>query len=307
MIEAGSDRKWLPLYEALASEVRLSIVDLLATQTMNVKDIAAAIGLSSAIVTMHIRKLESAGLVETKMVRKDGGTHKMCMLAEHSIKIELPRKTNSTVKCHETAIPIGHYSDCEVHPTCGIASKEKMIGQFDDPRYFMESQRMNAGVLWFGHGYLEYRIPNYLLPGERPTAVEITLELGSEAPGFKEQWPSDISFELNGKLLGTWTSPGDYGMQRGRFSPDWWPRFINQHGLLKVISLQETGTYVDGQKLSDIGIGDIELERNLWSLRIGVKADAVHRGGMSLYGNGFGNYSQDIMFKVYYEPAQAPK
>jgi predicted transcriptional regulator len=301
MIEAGTDRKWLPLYEALASDVRLSIVELLAEQSMNVKDIAIALGLSSAIVTMHVRKLETAGLVETKMVRKDGGTHKMCTLAQQSINIQLPRKTDNSLKYHETFVPIGHYSECEVHPTCGIATAVRMIGQFDDPRYFMEPQRMHAGILWFGHGYLDYKLPNYLLPGQRPRMVEITLELGSEAPGFREHWPSDISFELNGKPLGIWTSPGDYGSQRGRYSPDWWPEFVNQYGLLKLISVQEDGTFIDGQKISDCTIGNIELDRNLWSFRIGVKADAVHRGGLTLYGNGFGNYSQDIKFKVYYD------
>ncbi|MDQ6419968.1 ArsR family transcriptional regulator [Paenibacillus sp. LHD-117] len=301
MIQANTDARWLPLYEALASEVRLAILELLAGGALNVKDIAAALGLSSAIVTMHIRKLEAAGLLHTRMVRKDGGTHKMCELAEQSIKIELPHKRDQAMQSHETIIPIGHYTEFDVHPTCGIATRESIIGQFDDPRYFLEPDRMNAGVLWFGYGFVEYKVPNYLLSSQQPNALEIMLEIGSEAPGVNENWPSDISFQLNGSEIGTWTSPGDYGEKRGKFSPSWWPDWVNQYGLLKLIRVQEDGTYIDGQRMSDVGLRDIALDRNLWMLRIGVKKEAKHAGGITLYGSGFGNYNQDIVFKVYYE------
>ncbi|HTG69608.1 MAG TPA: ArsR family transcriptional regulator, partial [Candidatus Udaeobacter sp.] len=222
MIHANTDEAWLPLYEALASPVRLSIINLLASNMMNVKELAEAIGLSSAIVTMHVRKLEKAGIVQTKMVRKQGGTHKICTLAERSIAIELPHPTPDVKKVHDVSVPVGHYTQFEVFPTCGIATVDKLIGQFDDPRFFLEPERMNAGILWFGKGYVEYKVPNYLLSGQRPVALEITLELGSEAPGVNENWPSDIDFSLNGMDIGMWTSPGDYGEVRGRFSPAWW-------------------------------------------------------------------------------------
>ncbi|MHA6483189.1 ArsR/SmtB family transcription factor [Paenibacillus sp. strain BS8-2] len=300
MIQANTDAKWLPLYEALASEVRLAILNMLAHDNMNVKDIATQLGLSSAIVTMHIRKLETAGLLHSRMVRKDGGTHKMCELSEQSIHIELPFKSEAVMKYHETLIPVGHYSEYEVHPTCGIATREHYIGQFDDPRYFLEPERMNAGILWFGHGYVEYKLPNYLVVTQQPEAIEIMLELGSEAPGVNENWPSDIYFQLNGCELGIWTSPGDYGKQRGKFTPGWWPETVNQYGLLKLIRIQEDGTYIDGQRLSDTTLKDISLQRNQWSLRIGVDQEARHVGGVTLYGSGFGNYNQDIVFRVYY-------
>ncbi|MUT64390.1 transcriptional regulator [Paenibacillus sp. NEAU-GSW1] len=301
MIKANTDIAWLPLYEALASSVRLSIIDLLAVNPMNVKELAEALGLSSAIVTMHIRKLEKAGIIQTKMVRKQGGTHKICTLSEHEIQIDIPHPAQGAVKMHETSIPVGHYTEYEVYPTCGIASREKMIGQFDDPRFFLEPERMNAGILWFGKGYVEYKIPNYLLPGQRPSALELVMEIGSEAPGVNENWPSDIEFSLNGVSIGIWTSPGDYGDERGKFSPAWWRLDVNQYGLLKVIRVQEDGTFIDGQKVSDVSIDDIELDRNHWTFRLAVNEDAEHVGGLTLYGKGFGNYNQDMIFRVYYE------
>ena len=50
----------LPVYEALASEVRLSILKLLGEKPMNVKELAKALNLSSAIMTKHVKKLEVA-------------------------------------------------------------------------------------------------------------------------------------------------------------------------------------------------------------------------------------------------------
>lgn len=301
MLEANIELKWLPLYEALASEVRLKMISLLSEQSMNVKQLASALELSSAIVTMHVKKLEKAGLVTTQMVRKEGGTHKMCTLAQTRISIDLPVKIPHASKSHEVLIPIGHYSEFEVHPTCGLSTPDRVIGQFDDPRYFYTSERMNAGILWLGYGFLEYKLPNYLLQTQKVTAIEITLELGSEAPGYNENWPSDIFFKVNGTEIGVWTSPGDYGAERGRFSPAWWGDPVNQYGLLKVIRVDNTGTWVDGQKLSDIVLSDISIDRHVWTLCIGVHEDAEHVGGLTLFGKGFGNYSRDISFKTFYE------
>ena len=48
---------------------------------------------------------------------------------------------------------------------------------------------------------------------------------------------SDITFSLNGVILGTWTSPGDYGDRRGKYNPSWWFPFLNQYGLLKKLTI----------------------------------------------------------------------
>ena len=47
--------------------------------------------------------------------------------------------------------------------------------------------------------------------------------------------------------------------------------------------------------------GKVELEEQEYiSVRIGVKEDAVHKGGMNLFGNGFGDYPQDIVMKMWF-------
>lgn len=301
MIRANTDRKWLPLYEALASEVRLRILELLAEKSMNLKEIAERLELSSAILTMHVRKLELAGLIDTKMIRKQGGTHKICSLAETGVEISLPQVGATERLFYEQHIPVGHYTSFEVFPTCGLATREKLVGQFDDPRYFLDPDRVNAAILWFGKGYVEYKMPNYLLPSQEPEELEISLELASEAPGANDQWPSDIRFYLNDVRLGEWTSPGDYGAHtRGRFTPEWWTIDLNQYGLWKVLRVNRSGTYMDGQKISDVTISDLLLDKHFWTFRFAVEEDATHVGGLTLYGSGFGNYNQDIQIRVYY-------
>jgi len=301
MIKANTERKWLPLYEALASEVRLRILELLAEKPMNLKEIAERLELSSAIVTMHVRKLEAGGLIATKMVRKQGGTHKICSLAETAVEISLPSRETDDRLYYEQTIPVGHYTSFQVYPTCGLATREKLVGQYDDPRYFLDPERVNAAILWFGRGYVEYKTPNYILPSQQPDELEISFEIASEAPGANDHWPSDIRFYLNDVILGEWTSPGDYGGNaRGRFTPEWWSRGVNQYGLRKVLRINREGAFMDGQRISDVTTGELRLERNFWTLRFSVEEDATHVGGLTLYGAGFGNYDQDIQFRVYY-------
>ncbi|EFM08649.1 transcriptional regulator, ArsR family [Paenibacillus curdlanolyticus YK9] len=302
MIKASADTKHLPLFEALASEVRLNILKLLAIKPMNNKDIAEQLHLSGAIVTMHIRKLQQAGLVHSEMVRINSGTHKLNSLAATSIEIALPQLEENMRAMHEVSVPIGHYTAFEVHPTCGLATTSQFIGHFDDPRYFLSPERMHAHILWFGKGYIEYKIPNYLLPSQQLTEIEISMELSSEAPGINPNWPSDIRFELNHTSLGYWTSPGDSGSGRGSLTPEWWPDNINQYGFLKVLRINEEGTFIDGLKISDNGIQALVLERNQWTFRIAVDEDAAHVGGLTLFGKDFGNYNQDIVFRTYYTP-----
>jgi predicted transcriptional regulator len=300
MLKVSTEAGWLPLFESLASEVRLRIIRLLAEQSMNNKELAAQLGLSGAIVSMHVRKLQQAGIIKSEMVRRDGGTHKINTLAVENIEITLPGKKSNVRLFHEVSVPIGHYTQFDIHPTCGLASVDKIIGQYDDPRYFHDPERMYANILWFGKGFVEYKIPNYLLSYQQIDEIEISLEIGSEAPGVNGDWPSDISFFLNGTELGYWTSPGDSGNGRGTYTPEWWREDINQYGYMKIIQIRKNGTFLDGQKMSEVGLNELVVERNQWTLRLAVKDEAVHVGGLTLYGMGFGNYNQDIVFRTYY-------
>lgn len=56
----------LEFFKALADEKRLQIVGLLARQDYSVEELAAILGLSSATVSHHLRRLVDAGLAEAK-------------------------------------------------------------------------------------------------------------------------------------------------------------------------------------------------------------------------------------------------
>lgn len=293
--------KWLPVYEALSSNVRIKIINLLAVNPLNIKQLADQLQLSSAIITMHVKKLEAAQIIRCERKSLNGAVQKLCYLVMDSIEIDFPLKAGKTRSFHEFALPIGHYSDFVVTPTCGIATPEKVIGQFDDPRYFLDPERVNAGILWFTEGFVEYKIPNFLLSAQQPEELEISMELGSEAPGVNNNWPSDITFFLNEQKLGQWTSPGDFGINRGKFTPGWWSLHVGQYGLYKAIRITDEGTYIDGIKVSDVNLSSLDIRQKYWSFKIAVLPDSLNVGGVTLFGKGFGNYSRDIMFKLYFK------
>ncbi|MDQ0901951.1 MULTISPECIES: transcriptional regulator [unclassified Paenibacillus] len=297
----STDSESLRVYEALASEVRLQIIDLLYTKEMHIKELASVLYLSSAIVSTHVTKLQRAGLVSYKMKRVNGGTYKYCSLSTEYLQIKLSRSSMLKRKFVEVAMPVGQYTDFAASPTCGIATTEKMIGYYDNPTYFLDPERVHAGILWFARGFVEYKLPNYLFKDQIVQEIEISMEIGSEAPNINENWPSDIRFTINDKLLGMWTSPGDFGRMRGRFSPDWWHSDVNQYGLMKVLRINANGTFIDGQQISDVTIKDVQWDSTQWTLRISAEDSARGRGGLTLFGRGFGNYDQDIVIRSYYE------
>ncbi|MBR1623595.1 MAG: transcriptional regulator, partial [Pseudobutyrivibrio sp.] len=186
------------------------------------------------------------------------------------------------------------------------ANNTSVIGEIDDQRYFSHPDHFNADILWFTKGYVEYSLPNLIPSNNKITQISISFEISSEAPGIDNNWPSDITFSLNGKTLGMWTSPGDFGGDiLGMFTPDWWPPNWNQYGLLKLLVVNKHGTFIDGLQISDITINDLNLNNGSpLDFRIAVEDDTEHIGGVTLFGKTFGNYGQDIRVSLNYSPIE---
>lgn len=292
--------KQLPFLECFSSETRIRIIEMLNERPMNIKEMAAALNLSSAIVTKHVQKMEEAGIIASDNRSGVRGMQKVCSLKLDQAVLQLRTDRERETRQYEISIPVGQYYAAQVKPTCGLASVERIIGLVDDPRYFADPAHVQAGLLWFGSGFVKYRVPNYLLGNQAPRSVEVSLEICSEAPNFNETWPSDISFSLNGIPLGTWTCPGDFGSKRGVFTPDWWKS--TQYGLMKSIAVRQDGTYLDGVKLSGVTVRDLGLTPGPEiELTIACEEQAAHCGGVTLFGAGFGNYNQDIRVVVGFE------
>lgn len=294
----------IAFFGALASDVRLQIIQLLSKEELNIKELAEKIGVSSPIMLKHIQILENAGIVTSRMVKRNGTTNRLCTLvfAEYRFMIETRRLDLPSVQSF--SIPVGQYADIRGTATCGLATENDVIGFKDDPRVFWEPERINAQLLWFTQGYVEYRVPNYLPVDRILTELELTAEIASEAPDYADDWPSDISFYINGVKLFSWTSPGDYGVKRGVLTPEWWPS--NQYGLLKTVRVTQEGTFLDDVKMSDVTAEQILMQSTdgYWSIRFEIPEDAEHVGGISLFGQKFGNHAQDILFRVFFQNQQ---
>ena len=287
--------------KALSSKLRVEILQYLAAYPgTGMMELADFFQVSRAAITQNIRQLNEAGLVEFGQSADDSGARKSCYLTEQQFMLNLGRQFQKQ-KIYSTEIPIGQFINYEVMPTCGIATTEKLIGHVDEPAFFADPQRVEAGILWFGAGYVEYRLPNYLKKGQQVEELQFSMELSSEAPGVAENWPSDLAFSFNDIQLGNWTSPGDYGDVHGRFTPNWWIPNWNQYGLLKLLCINKSGTYVDGLMVSPVRIEDLDInEKKEFLFRIAAPAEALNAGGCTIFGRGFGNYNQGIKFNVIY-------
>lgn len=73
---------------------------------------------------------------------------------------------------------------------------------------------------------------------------------------------------------------------------------MNQYGLLKTIRIDGSGTYMDGEWMSDITLRDVKLGESFWTLRFTVDEESPNVGGLTIYGAGFGNHDQDIVIRV---------
>ncbi|WNS46758.1 winged helix-turn-helix transcriptional regulator [Paenibacillus sp. MMS20-IR301] len=290
----------IDIFKALSSEIRIQILELLATnQALNLNEIAKKLNLSNGAITMHIKKLEESGLIEINTSVGKHGIQKVCYLNKDKLMVDLRSKDVDNL--YEVEIQVGHYSNYQAVPTCGLATKDSIIGDFDEPRYFADPQRIDSEIIWMAEGFLEYRIPNYLKANQTFREIQFSMEIGSEAPGFSDNYPSDLYFYVNGIEIGSWTSPGDFGDARGTFNPDWWPPHLNQYGMLKLIRINNEGSFIDGCRISDITLDDIKLDyKSELTFRIAVTDKPFNKRGLTIYGKHFGNYSQDLLARVLY-------
>ncbi len=291
------------VFKALSTPARLRIMELIyENNNLSLNDLAEALGLTNSAISLHVGKLEEAGLVLIKTTSGKRGIRKVVHPVHEKLIVDLAPQSPQ-LPCYKDDIAIGHYSTIDAHPTCGLASPSIIIGELDNPKMFSYPERFSAGILWIGWGSVTYNLPNRLHAGQRLTELQISFEISSECPEVNEDYPSDIYFQINGAPLGKWISPGDYGARKGLLSPVWWPDLLNQYGLLKTLIINHEGTFIDGTlMISPVTIDDLKIDYNSSiNLTISCPKDTPNCGGFTLFGQHFGDYSQDICVKAYYE------
>jgi predicted transcriptional regulator len=295
---------FLSYTKALGSEVRVNILELLNQGNLNVNEIAQRLSIPASTAALNIKVLEDAGLILTELQPGErGAMMKVCSRRYDVVSLALASGEPSIDAVHSIYLnmPIGHYSDCRIVPTCGILNERGAIDVDDDPRSFYHPSRTTAQLIWFYKGYVEYRFSNAVLRNATPQLLEVSLELCSEAPFYRNDWPSDITVWVNGIEIDTYTSPGDFGGRRGKFTPSWWSDVSTQYGLLKSWRIDGTGSFLDSQRRSNVTLKDVELDaKDFISVRIGIKDDARNVGGINIFGEMFGDFQQNIVMRLDY-------
>ncbi|SHO44930.1 ArsR/SmtB family transcription factor [Anaerocolumna xylanovorans] len=295
-LDLDDKKRMAQVAKALSAEIRIEILRLLCGNSYNINEIAEQLKLPQSSAATHVKLLEEAGLIETELMPAIRGSMKICKRAITSVEFLV--KTDLEEDAKFIHMPIGNFVDYYVEPTCGIVSERGYIDEEDEPRCFYNPARTQAKLLWFGKGYVEYRFSNHLLTNRQLKSMEISMELCSEDHEYNMDYPSDITLWINGIEAGTWTCPGDFGGRRGKLNPSWWPDKNTQYGILKTWKLTREETFIDELPVSPLTLEAYHLEANAFiSVKLGIKEDAKHAGGVNLFGSGFGDYQQDIRMK----------
>ena len=151
MLEVGIHEpdKLVQVAHALSTRSRVDMLRLLNTRSMNIIELAEALQLPVSTVANNVKVLEAAGLINTELLPAVRGAMKVCSRNYDDIQISLNssiRTSKDGMKYYEVEMPIGHYSDCEVHPTCGMASSEGMLVREDEPASFYHPKHVAAQI-----------------------------------------------------------------------------------------------------------------------------------------------------------------
>lgn len=287
------------LGKALASPVRLEMLQLLYDKSLIIGEIAKKMNLPASSAAFHAKILEKAGLIRMEEQPGTRGTTKLCTRKVDYLHVGLVRKKAVVTEIVSIEMPVGAFTGCKVKPTCGLWSLNGVVGNEDMEQCFYYPEKSKAGILWTSAGYVEYKFPNEVPKKKTPQKICFSAEICSEAPGYREDWKSDITVWINEKECGTWTSPGDFGAKRGRLNSSIWPDGSSQYGLWTTWEVDKNGCYVNGEKVANRTIDELDLMSNVFvKVRIGNKNDATYVGGFNLFGKDWGDYRQDLVMTI---------
>jgi predicted transcriptional regulator len=302
IINSSRDAKVL---QALSSVIRIRILELLQNQELNVTEISKRLAIPQSTAATSILTLEEAGLINSHSANGVKGGQKICGARYKEFLISfnspsLPVNHNMI----EVEMPVGLFTSHNVSAPCGLCSRDGILGFLDVPGTFFSPDRVKAALVWFERGYVEYKFPNNALYSEQGAIerLELSMELSSEVPGTNEKWQSDITVWINDVEIGFWTSPGDFGDRRGRYTPPFWKLKGSQYGLLTTWEVSAEGTSVDSRKVSAVNLEKLRIyDHHSIKVRIGVNELARYVGGVNIFGKGFGDHDQNIIMRLYPE------
>jgi predicted transcriptional regulator len=298
-LDINRSKETAGFFRALSSPIWVRMLSaILKKPLQNITTLAKEFSLPLSTAALHVKVLEQAGLIAVQEKPGHRGSQKLCSILVEDIYLKLfyrgELKSNA-VREITCSMPLGNYFDCSVAKPCGIAGRDAFISAVDSENAFFNPNRIHAQILWFSSGSVEYRFPNHTLQNSRLLELVFSFEACSEFSGYNNDWPSDITVWINGEETFNFRSSGDYGGKKGLLNPTWWPATHTQYGELHRLEINSKGCLSDDRKTSDLTVQDLRLtEGEYISFRIGVKEDAEYAGGLNLFGEHFGNYSQNI-------------
>lgn len=285
--------------EALSSPIRRKILSLVTKKSYSILELARELNVALSTMSFHVKILKTAGLIKTISSPDKRGNEKNVSQNCYELSIRFSKPINENKNIYAVELPIGTYSDFNIYPPCSISDEFNLIEDFDVPAVFYSPKRINAQLLSFQKGYIEYKIPTYSIIDKTITTITFSLELCSECPNYNNHWKSDITFWINDIELCTYRSPGDYGDRRGLLNPSWWPDKFTQYGMLKKIRIDSDGTWLDEEFISKVNINDLNVSnKDFITLKIGVKDTSKYVGGVNLFGKKFGDHEQNINVQI---------
>lgn len=287
--------------DALSSPIRRKVISLITVRSYSVLELARELNVALSTMSFHVKVLKNAGLIKTISSPDKRGNEKNVSQDCFNLYINFNKPVTSNKNVYSIELPIGSYSNFEISSPCAICDDNNIIEDFDVPSVFYSPRRLNAQLISFMKGYLEYKIATNYVKDKTITSITFSLEICSECPNYNNHWKSDITFWINNIELCTYRSPGDYGDRKGLLNPNWWPDKMTQYGMLKKIRVDQEGTWLDEILVSDVTINDLKiLEKDHISLKIGIKETSKYVGGINLFGKNFGDHNQDILFQISY-------
>ncbi len=293
----------LKLGRALNSKDRLLVLSYIWEKSANMLELSKALDLPISSVTKHIDILADAGLINIKYEPGKKGHTKVCSPGAYEILLDFDcfKKPAEFINIYsfEYEMPIGCFTDCKVIAPCGMASTNDHLVKFDHPNYMFRTSRINAGIIWFQQGLLKYSFANEH-KGRSFNEIEFSLEICSESDFSRRYWLSDVTFSINNIETATITLPGDFNDRKGKLTPNYWSINNSQYGLLKLITVNNDGVFLDKKKIrSNLTINDLNLtEIDNIDFTIEIKDNANHIGGINIFGKDFGDHPQDILMRV---------
>ena len=262
--------------KALSSPLRVKMIGLLASRSMNVNELAEALSMPVSTAALNVRQLEEAGLISTEIQPGIRGAMKLCSRRIDSVSLHLVPETQDGVSALTLKLPLGSYARARgsAKATRRARSTTRIV-----------SPRSSCG----------------LNPARSNTVSRWAKSTPSRWSGWKFRWRFPPTRRCTARISrAIFTSAS----ARGSWACGQAPAITARGAAASTWRIDSLGCTLDGEPLSSVTVADLQLDALEYiPLRIGIHADAAHVGGINLFGEKFGDFAQGIVVRVGYAKA----